>query len=261
MRKIMVFQHVGHEPLGTLDPLLKAAGFRIRYVNFGRHPETVPSLDGYNGLIVLGGPMGVYEAKQYPHLYVEMKLIEEALKRNIPVLGICLGAQLIAATLGAQVCKAQQWEFGWHDLEMTTEGNHDPFFGAFKTTEKVFQIHQDTFDMPSGAKHLARSALCSSQAFRFSDNVYGLQFHLEVDHAMIVRWIHRPENQKLIADLQAAGHLEITQDNLIADTDSHILRSLELSHASFSRFIDIFKLPERPVVLGSTHGKPKKWNE
>ncbi len=103
MRKIMVFQHVGHEPLGTLNPMLKSAGFNIRYVNFARHPDFVPSLDNYSGLIVLGGPMGVYEANEYAHLKVEMKAIEEALKKNMPVLGICLGAQLVASVLGGQV--------------------------------------------------------------------------------------------------------------------------------------------------------------
>src|SRR3989344_577220 len=99
MRKIMIFQHVGHEPLGTLNPMLKAAGFRIRYVNFGRDPQSEPDLEGYSGLIVLGGPMGVYEAGKFPHLKFEMKKIEEAVKRGIPVLGICLGSQLIASVL------------------------------------------------------------------------------------------------------------------------------------------------------------------
>ena len=96
MRKLLVFQHVAHEILGTLNPLLKRAGFRSRYVNFGRHPDAQPSLDGYHGLLILGGPMSVYEDHRFPHLSTEMKLIEDAMQRNLPVLGICLGAQLIA---------------------------------------------------------------------------------------------------------------------------------------------------------------------
>src|SRR5688572_32749167 len=100
MRKLLVLQHVAHEILGTLNPLLKRAGFRIRYVNFGRHPEAQPSLDGYHGLVVLGGPMSVYEDHRFPHLITEMKLIEDAMQRNLPVLGICLGAQLIARHWG-----------------------------------------------------------------------------------------------------------------------------------------------------------------
>ena len=102
MKKLLVLQHVPHELLGTLNPMLKKSGFRIRYVNFARHPDAQPSLAGYDGLIVLGGPMSVNDDDRLPHLMMEMTLIEEAMKRNLPVLGICLGAQLIAKTLGAR---------------------------------------------------------------------------------------------------------------------------------------------------------------
>jgi GMP synthase (glutamine-hydrolysing) len=248
MRKIMVFQHVAHEPLGTLDPMLKAAGFRIRYVNFGRHPHLKPSLEGYNGLIILGGPMGVYEAEAYPHLVTEMDLIREAVRRNIPVLGICLGAQLIAAALGGQVKKAERWEFGWHGVDISPEGRANPLFKEFKNSEKVFQIHQDTFDLPKEAVHLASSPICKNQAFCFGDKVYGYQFHLESDQAMILRWLHRPEQKKLIEELGG----EVTYESLVADTEKYIQRSLELSQLSFGKFIEIFQLPERPIVLRST---------
>ncbi len=103
MKKLLVLQHVAHELLGTLNPLLKRAGFRIRYVNFARHPDAQPGLDGYDGLIVLGGPMSVNDSNRLPHLVTELKLIEEAMRREVPILGICLGAQLIAKTLGAAV--------------------------------------------------------------------------------------------------------------------------------------------------------------
>ena len=103
MKKLLVFQHVPHELLGTLNPLLKKSGFRIRYVNFARRPDAQPSLNGYDGLVVLGGPMSVNDTDRLPHLTTEMKVIEEALGKNIPVLGICLGAQLISKTLGAAV--------------------------------------------------------------------------------------------------------------------------------------------------------------
>src|SRR5204863_9872367 len=116
MKKLLVLQHVAHELLGTLNPLLKRSGFRIRYVNFARHPDAQPSLDGYNWLVVLGGPMSVNDADRLPHLTTEMRLIEEALRRNIPVLGICLGAQLIAKTLGADVYPNKEKEIGWYDV-------------------------------------------------------------------------------------------------------------------------------------------------
>lgn len=234
--------------------MLKAAGFRIRYINFGRDPGAEPSLDGYNGLIVLGGPMGVYEASAHPHLNVEMRLIEQALKKNIPVLGICLGAQLIAHVLGAPVRKAPHWEIGWYELHFTEEGRRDALFSSYAASERVFQLHQDMFDPPRGCVHLARTDLCPGQAFRYGERVYGLQFHLEADRPMILRWLHRPENRQLIA---SSGGL-FSAEKLEGDTAAHIARSLELSAFTFGKFIEIFRLPERPELLGSAHGKPKR---
>ena len=96
MKKILVFQHVPYEILGTLNPLLKSKKFRIRYVNFGRNPEHIPSVVGYDALIVLGGPMSVYEIERYPHLQTEVEVLRQALDRDIPILGICLGMQLLS---------------------------------------------------------------------------------------------------------------------------------------------------------------------
>jgi len=254
MRKIMIFQHVGHEPLGTLNPMLKAAGFRIRYVNFGRDPECVPDLEGYSGLIVLGGPMGVYEADQFPHLKTEMKLIEEAMKRDIPILGICLGSQLIAAVLGSHVRKSPHTELGWYDVHTTPAAANDPLFQDYRPTEKIFQLHQDMFDPPRNSEHLAFSKLCQGQAFRYGQKVYGLQFHLEADRPMIVRWLHRPENRKMIED--SPNHQSL--QSMEKDTETFIQRSLELSEQTFSKFIEIFKLPERSILLGTTHGSQRK---
>ncbi|MCB9073661.1 MAG: type 1 glutamine amidotransferase [Bdellovibrionaceae bacterium] len=247
----MVFQHVGHEPLGTLNPLLKEAGLKIRYVNFARNPDHIPSLDSYYGLIVLGGPMGVYESNAFPHLKAEMYAIEQAIKKNIPVLGICLGAQLIAAVLGSTVRKAKDWELGWTPLQITHDGAKDPLFEHYKPEETVFQIHQDTFDIPKSAIHLAQSALCPSQAFKYGEKVYGLQFHLEVDQPMIERWMKRPENKSIITN--SNGKINIEQ--IKHDTHKCIVQSLQLSQETFTKFIDLFNLPERPTRLTSSHAR------
>ena len=201
MKKLLVLQHVPHELLGTLNPLLKRSGFRIRYVNFARHPDAQPSLDGYNGLVVLGGPMSVNDADRLPHLTTEMRLIEEALRRNIPVLGICLGAQLIAKTLGADVYPNKEKEIGWYDVSPTDEAESDPLLLGFQKTETIFQWHGETFDIPKSTRHLAFSSLCANQAFRYGNNVYGFQFHLEVDEPMIHRWLRVAENREEIAAL------------------------------------------------------------
>ena len=253
MRKILVFQHVAHEILGTLNPLLKEKGFRVRYVNFERTPDAEPSLEKYNGLVVLGGYMGVYEADKYTHIRVEMKLIEEALKKNIPILGICLGSQMLAHALGARVYKSPEKEIGWYDVMMTEAGAKDPLFSHFKKRETIFQMHGDTFKIPAGAVHLAYSEACEGQAFRFGDRAYGIQFHLEVDQAMIQRWLRVPANQKDLDDSNG----KFTAEKIEADTKRHIAHSLALSRETFSKFIEIFGLPERPELLGSGHGKPK----
>lgn len=254
MRKVLVFQHVAHEILGTLNPLLKAKGFRIRYLNFDRNPEAQASLDKYDGLIVLGGNMGVYEADQYTHIKYEMEQIEQALKKEIPVLGICLGAQLLAHVLGAHVRKHHAKEIGWYDVHLTDSGKKEKLFGHFQPSEKIFQLHGDTFDVPSGAEHLAWSEICQGQAFRYGEKAYGLQFHLEVDEGMIQRWLKNPLNKK---ELEESGG-KFREETILADTRTHIARSLAISRETFQKFIETFGELDRPVILGSEHGKPTK---
>jgi GMP synthase (glutamine-hydrolysing) len=236
MRKLLVCQHVPHEILGTLNPLLKRAGFRMRYVNFGRHPDAQPSLDGYDGLVVLGGPMSAYDEKGFPHLVTEIKLIESALQRNVPILGICLGAQLIARTLGARVYANHTKEIGWYDVRRSAHAEQDPLIREFDESERIFQWHGDSFDIPCGAIHLASSFACENQAFRYEAHVYAFQFHLEVDEPMIMRWLKVPENRREIQSL----HSDIDPDHIHAETVHHIGRLHQLSDHVFGEFINLF---------------------
>jgi GMP synthase (glutamine-hydrolysing) len=247
MRRMLVFQHVPYEILGTLDPQLRDAGFRIRYVNFGRQGDARPDIGRYHGVIVLGGPMNCDEIKRYPHLAVETEAIRSAIERGMPVLGICLGAQLIARALGAQVRSNHEKEIGWYDVCPTPAGAHDPLFTHFAATEKIFQWHGDTFDIPDGAVHLATSASCINQAFRYGDNVYALQFHLEVDEPLITRWLHTPA-----MDRECTGS-GFEPERIKADTRQHIARSLHLSHLVFDRFVRMFHTRQKRVLLSSKH--------
>lgn len=192
MPRILVFQHVAAEPLGTLDPLIRARGHRIRFVNFERTPDTQPDVDRYRGLVVLGGPMNVTDPAMRPHLRTELAAIERMLAQGKPVLGICLGAQLLAKALGARVRRNPVPEIGWYPLRMTDAGRADPVLGALGRTSSVFQWHGCHFDLPDGAAHLAQTDDCAQQAFRHGDNAYGFQFHLEVDAALIGRWLANP---------------------------------------------------------------------
>lgn len=247
MKKLLVLQHVAHELLGTLNPLLKRAGFRIRYVNFARHPDAQPTLDGYDGLVILGGPMSVNDAGRLPYLTAEMKLIEAALVRNIPVLGICLGAQLIAKTLGAAVYPTREKEIGWYDVSPTDQACGDPLVRTFAATEKIFQWHGETFDIPRSTRHLAVSSLCANQAFRYGDTVYGFQFHLEVDEPMIQRWLRVAENRREVTTLSSVR----TPECIHQETTEHIGRLRELSERVFGEFINLFGVEKKLLRLSS----------
>src|SRR5262245_56360114 len=192
MPRILVFQHVAVEPLGTLDALIRARGHRIRFHNFERHPDAQPAVDRYRGLIVLGGPMNVEDQHRRPHLKTELVAIERALEQGKPVLGICLGAQLLAHVLGAPVTRQQQAEIGWYDLTVSAAGRSDPVLGVVGERLPVFQWHSYAYELPRDATHLASSQTCEQQAFRWGSNAYGFQFHLEADAAVIERWLGLP---------------------------------------------------------------------
>ena len=191
MSRLLVFQHVAAEPLGTLDPLIRRRGHRIRFVNFEREPDAQPDVDRYRGLVVLGGPMNVEDQATRPHLRTELRAIERMLGQGKPVLGICLGAQLLAHALGAPVRRHRVPEIGWYRLQATQAGRDDPVLAPLGDDAPVFQWHGQHFEIPRSAVHLARSETCEQQAFRWGEKAYGFQFHLEMDEPLIDRWLAR----------------------------------------------------------------------
>ena len=242
-------QHVAREPLGTLDPLLRERGFRIRYVNFERDPGARPSLDRYAGIIVLGGPMHAMDDVAYPHLNYETELIRAAVGSGRPVLGICLGAQLLARALGASVQSNAAREIGWHRVTLEPPAGEDALFRHFEPVERIFQWHADAFDVPEGATLLAASERCPHQAFRYGPEAYGLQFHLEVDPPLIERWTQSPAMRP---DMEATGESNILA-RIEADTPKFAPRTIDLSRRVFGAFVDLFDLPPRRVALPSGH--------
>jgi GMP synthase (glutamine-hydrolysing) len=245
--KILVFQHVPYEPLGTLDPLLKAAGFRIRYVNFGRNPWLRPALDKYAALIVLGGPMNSDQIDTYPNLITEVDIIREAVDRDMSVLGICLGAQLLAKALGGSVSRNASREIGWHEIELTSAGAADPVLSTFAQRQKVFQWHEDGIKLPRQALHLASSPASEVQAFRHGEHVYGFQFHLEVDGPLIDRWLTIP-GHRTVRDEERGN---VDADGIRSQTSQSIEDLQALSQETFSRWIDRFELAPRRRTLPS----------
>lgn len=170
------FQHVPFEGLGSIEPWLKKAGYEITGTRFFEVPE-LPDLKEIDFLVVMGGPMSVNDEEKFPWLVAEKQFIWDAIAKNKPVLGICLGAQLIASALGAKVYPNKVKEIGWFPVYGIQENDESVF--KFSESITVFHWHGETFDLPSGATHLAKSIACENQAFQVGTSVMALQFHLE----------------------------------------------------------------------------------
>lgn len=247
MPRILVFQHVAAEPLGTLDPLIRRRGHRVRFVNFERHPDTQPKIDRYRGLVVLGGPMNVEDQERRPHLRTELRVIEQALDQGKPVLGICLGAQLLAHVLGAPVRKHDQTEIGWYRLELTEAGLTDRVVSPLGATTQVFQWHARSYALPNGAIQLARTSTCEQQAFRYGDMAYGVQFHPEANQPLIERWLGNP----VYADELAASGLAQDDASIRAQSTSLALPMQSQAEAMFENFLDLIGRPQKRFTLPS----------
>jgi GMP synthase-like glutamine amidotransferase len=169
-------QHVPFEGLGSIAPWLAAAGYDITSTRFYESAE-LPDVDEIDLLVVMGGPMSVNDEDQFPWLAAEKRFIRAAVQAGKPVLGVCLGAQLIASAAGARVFANPQKEIGWFPVQGIDRGSQAHF--QFPPSATVFHWHGETFDLPAGAVRLAQSQACPNQAFQLGRSVIGLQFHLE----------------------------------------------------------------------------------
>ena len=176
--KIHYLQHVPFEDLGMMAPLFMAGGHKLTNTQFFKS-YTLPSVNDFDCLVVMGGPMGVDDESSYPWLYEEKKIIEAAVKHKKIILGICLGAQLIAQVMGANVHKNKYREIGWFDIERKKAISDTLLADVFPLQARVFHWHGDTFDIPKGAVHIAKSEACENQAFVLDNHIVGFQFHLE----------------------------------------------------------------------------------
>ena len=217
--RIHCFQHVPFEGLGNIEDWIKFKGHRLSATRFYAN-DPLPLLHDIDGLIVMGGPMGSNEDRLYPWLTAEKKLIGEAVKKGTKVLGICLGAQLIASVLGASVYANAKKEIGWFPLHLTADGLASRIFNGFPETFTVFHWHGDTFNLPHGAKHLAESAACKHQAFIYNDHVLALQFHLDVQNDDIADWVKHGA-QELVSSpwIQTAQQMLARRNQLIEIKD------------------------------------------
>ena len=238
MEDVLVFQHEPAEELGSFAHLLDEQGIGYSHIRLFGDEIPTESWDEVRALIVLGGSMGVHEEEKYPFLKWEKTIIRAAIKNGLPLLGICLGAQLIASAAGAEVYQGNFKEIGWYPISMTLEAEMDPLLGHIPNKAIVFHWHGDTFDLPRGAQRLASSIYYDNQAFRIGRSVYGLQFHLEVTPAMIDRWID--QSWKELAQIPY-----ISPDKLRADTLVYSQTLKYYGERFFSEFIRRVSIPKR----------------
>jgi GMP synthase (glutamine-hydrolysing) len=197
--QILVLRHEPFEHLGHFAAVLEENRVEYRYHELG---DPLPR-EPYSGLIIMGGPMSAND--DLPGLRDELRFIEKALGEGLPLLGICLGSQLIARALGARVYRNNELEIGWERVWFTEAARDDALFGGRTSPETFFHWHGDTFDLPSGALRLAYSDKCQQQAYRYGSKTYGIQFHPEITAEMIADWCLQPVN---CGDVAMAGPID-----------------------------------------------------
>ena len=232
--RFLVFQHVACEHPGLLKELMRPRGIAWDTVELDAG-DPIPRLAGYDALLAFGGPMNVDEEAQFPWLVDEVKAIREAVDRELPYLGFCFGAQILAKALGAPVSRAPGPEVGVMPVTLTEAGRTDPLFRGLPPELLVFQWHGYTFAIPDGAVHLASAPTCAHQAFRRS-RAYGLQFHVEVTLDMVDEWGKVPEYRASLEALRGPGAV-----NWLASETATNIKTLQRSCATiFQNFLTLF---------------------
>jgi GMP synthase (glutamine-hydrolysing) len=240
VKPVLVLRHVPHEPLGTLENYFRDFALEFEYVDLFRAVPTAIPLEQAAALVILGGPMNVDEVDRYAFLGPELSWVRQAIHARMPVLGICLGAQLMAKALGARVYPNSVKEIGWYAMELMPGAARDPLFSGSQGLEIVFQWHGDTFDLPPGAVHLAQSEHCRQQAFRYGTSAYGFQFHIEMTPELVDLWLNEPGNRR---ELASVDYIDATM--IRAQTPSRLPAMRALADHVLPRF----------ARLAARHGK------
>jgi len=205
VKRIHILQHVPYETPGCIETWVKLRGYAYSSTAFYAG-ETLPDISDIDWLIVMGGPMSVHDITEFPWLAVEKKFITDAVTEKKAIIGVCLGAQLVAEVLGSRVYRNSFKEIGWFPVKRTSCEDKSDLLQMFNDSEIVFHWHGDTFDIPEGAVHMMTSDGCLNQCFIYNERVIGLQFHLEV-------------TENLLQSMIVNGVEEITSDRYINDEE------------------------------------------
>jgi GMP synthase-like glutamine amidotransferase len=231
-RPVLVLQHIACEPAAAYGDELLARGIPIETARPDRG-EPLPDWRAFCAIVAMGGPMAAYEEAVYPWLSAELALIGDAVRGGVPYWGVCLGAQLLAAALGAPVRPGEAPEIGVLPVALSEAAPSDPVFAQSPREFAALQWHGDTYELPRGATHLASSALCEQQAFVFR-RAYGLQFHLEASAALVADWGAVPAYRESLQQARGAGALS----ELLAEATAAERRMNELAREIFGRWLE-----------------------
>jgi GMP synthase-like glutamine amidotransferase len=206
MKRVLAVQNTWDDPMGHLGEFLEEHG--IAYDTVNAEKQAIPGPEGYDALVILGGPQHANDDDRYPYLMREKELLREVVKQDMPYLGICLGGQLLASALGAAVMRHSMTEIGFYEVELTEEGRRDPLFKGFGGSQLIWHWHEDIFALPQGAVRLATSANTPDQAFRFGRCAYAVQYHIELTRPMLDTWLRYPAYKREIVRVIGEDELD-----------------------------------------------------
>jgi GMP synthase (glutamine-hydrolysing) len=241
---VLVLQHIACEPPGVYEDVLNERGATIHRVELDEG-DPLPDWRAFDAIVAMGGPMGALDEDQHPWLVDEKRLIADAVRSGLPFWGVCLGVQLLAASLGARVYPGSAPEVGLLPVTLTDEALADPVFAEMPRELLSLQWHGDTFDLPDGAARLAGSPAYPNQAFRFGTAAYGVQFHLEVSPGLAREWADVPAYAESLERVLGPGAL----DRLLAELEASADGVLSDGRRLFERWLgavhglDIAKVP------------------
>jgi len=232
---VLILQHIACEPPGVYEDVLRERGARLRRVELDEGESVPEDARAFDALIVMGGPMGANDEAEHPWLTAEKRLIAAAVREGVPLFGVCLGAQLLAASLGARVYRGDRPEVGVLPVTLTEEGRNDPVFSTLPAEVLSLQWHSDTFDLPDGAVRLAGSPAYPNQAFRVGSSAYAVQFHLEVSQAMACEWAAVPAYAQALESTEGKGAF----DRLLASFEAASADLLGHARTLFERWFEL----------------------
>jgi len=213
-KRVLVLQHIQDNPAGRVGAILDEYDILYHLLHVGR--DRLPDPTRYTAIVVLGGAAHVYDRHRYPYTVHEEAYLHQAIKQGIPYLGMCLGGQLLAHAIQAEVKKLPKAHIGFVRIQFTEEGSHDPLYQGFAGFQQAFQWHEDGFQLPQGAVSLAYHTEGFNQAFRYGERAYGLQYHCELTEELLDRWLHEPVLKQEFLEVYGLEAYERTERDAVA---------------------------------------------